>query len=203
VCNKEKNRVNNIIRQIEENHKKNEPRNERDKKLRQQNTGLPYTHMCKVENNTVITQTDQILNRWKEYFCTLLCTSVHFCILLNSDTDVLISNHGTLSTTIDNQTDTEILPPSYNKVCSIINKLKSNKAGGTDNINPELIKQGGRTLKQRIYKLIIMIWGKEQLPKQWNEGIISPLYKKVDRLDCTNYRPITLLNAAYKIFAIT
>jgi hypothetical protein len=135
---------------------------------------------------------DKILNRWNEYFCTIL----------NSDIDELSSNHRIQSTTTDNQTGTEILFPSYNEVCSIINKLKSNKVGGTDNIIPELIKQGGRTLKQRIYKLIIMIWEKEQLPNQWKEGIICPLYNKGDRLDCMNYRSITLLNVAYKIFAV-
>jgi len=58
--------INNIIRQIEEHNKRNEPRTffSEVKKLRKQNTGLPY--ICKDNNNTVITQMDQILNRWKE-----------------------------------------------------------------------------------------------------------------------------------------
>jgi len=61
-----------------------------------------------------------------------------------------------------------------------------------------LLKHGGRTLKQKLYKLILITWHKEQLPQQWNEGIICPVYKKGDRLNCNNYRPITLINIAYK-----
>ena len=53
-----------------------------------------------------------------------------------------------------------------------------------------------------MYKLILMIWGKKQLPNQLKEGIICPVYKRGDRLDCTNYGPMTLLNVAYKIFTI-
>ena len=146
--------------------------------------------MCKDENNTVITQMNHILNRWKDYFSTIL----------NLDTDDTLSNHRIQPTACNNQTDGEVPPPSY-EICSIINKLKSNKAEGTDNIIPKLVKQGGRTLKQRIYKLILMIWEKEQ-PNKWKEGIICPVYKMGDKVDCTNYRPITLLNIAYKIFAI-
>jgi len=123
-------------------------------------------------------------------------------MILNLDIDDSFSNHRIQPITSDNQTDVEISPLSYNEVCSIINKLKSNKLGGTDTIISELIKQGGRTFKQRIYKLLLMMWEKEHLPNHWKEGIICPLYKKGDILDCTNYRPITLLNVAYKIFAI-
>jgi len=57
-------------------------------------------------------------------------------------------------------------------------------------------------LKLRIYNLILKIWKNEQIPEEWTEGIICPIFKKGDRRLCNNYRPITLLNTVYKIFAI-
>jgi len=40
------------------------------------------------------------------------------------------------------------------------------------------------------------------LPTQWNEAVIYPIFKEGHGLNCNDSRPITLLNSAYKIFAI-
>jgi len=48
--------------------------------------------------------------------------------------------------------DTKITIPIYGDINGIINKLKNNRAPGPDNITAELIKNGGNTLKRRIYK---------------------------------------------------
>jgi hypothetical protein len=80
-----------------------------------------------------------------------------------------------------------------------IGKLKSYKSPGTDNIPAELIKAEGETLYSEIHRLICCIWNKEELPQQWKECIIVPIYKKGDKTDCNNYRGIFLLSTAYKI----
>ena len=76
------------------------------------------------------------------------------------------------------------------------------KAAGSDNIPEELIKQGGTELKIRIHRLFTKIWDEETLPTEWKEEIICPIYKKGDRMICSNYRSITLLNVVHKLFSI-
>jgi len=49
-----------------------------------------------------------------------------------------------------------------------------------------LIKAGCRTICYEIHKLIISIWNKEELPEEWKELIIVPIYKKGDKTDDSN-----------------
>src|SRR5215510_6218451 len=80
--------------------------------------------------------------------------------------------------------------PNALEVELAIEKLKSHKSPGIDQIPEELIKAGGRTRRCAIHKLIISIWNMEELPEEWKEPIIVPIYKKGDKTDCNNYRGI-------------
>ena len=80
-------------------------------------------------------------------------------------------------------------------------KLKNHKSPGTDQIPTELMKAGGKTIRCEIHKLIIFIWNKEELPEEWKESIIVPIYKKGDKTKFSNYRGISLLPNMYKILS--
>ena len=91
--------------------------------------------------------------------------------------------------------------PSTFKFELATEKLKSHKSPGIDQISKEMIKAGGRTIPYEIHKLIIAIWNKEELPEEWKESFIVPIYKKGDKTDCSNYRGISLLLTMYKILS--
>ena len=82
-----------------------------------------------------------------------------------------------------------------------LEKLKSHKSPGVDQIPAELIKTGGRTICCEIHKLIISIWNKEELPEEWKESITVPIYKKGNKTVCSNCRGISLLQTTYKILS--
>jgi hypothetical protein len=67
--------------------------------------------------------------------------------------------------------------PSAFEIEIAIEKLNRHKSPGTDQICEELIKAGRRTICSEIHKLINSIWNKEELPEDWKELIIVPIYK--------------------------
>jgi hypothetical protein len=128
------------------------------------------------------------LERWQQYFKELL----------NSET-TRINSINIHESPINNL---ELQQPTYEEINEIIKNLKPNKATGPNEMLPEFIKNGGLTLKQKIYQLIVKIWKHKKITYEWSEGILCPIYKKRDKTQCHNYRGISLLNITYKIFAI-
>lgn len=83
-----------------------------------------------------------------------------------------------------------------------IKNLKKKKAAGEDEVKNEAWFYCTNKAKLRLLEIIQRIWKGEGFPKSWKRGVIVPIYKKGDKDRATNYRGITLLNTAYKIYAM-
>ncbi|GFY07404.1 transposon TX1 uncharacterized 149 kDa protein [Trichonephila clavipes] len=97
--------------------------------------------------------------------------------------------------------DEENPPPSVTEVTLVIKQLKNNRSTGLDSIPSELLKVDEPELVNALHKIMVKIWETEKIPIEWEEGSVCPIFKKGDQLECRNYREITLLNTAYKIFS--
>jgi hypothetical protein len=70
--------------------------------------------------------------------------------------------------------------PSHLEVEIAIAKLKEFKSPGSDQIPAELIQAGDEILLSAIHKLINSVWNREELPDQWKESVIVPIFQKKD-----------------------
>jgi hypothetical protein len=91
--------------------------------------------------------------------------------------------------------------PSREEIEGVLKYLKNNQAAGTQSIVAKLLKNGEPNLVDALHKVIQQAWTGETLPRSWTEGVLFPVYKNGDKLDCKNYRGICLLNVTYKVFA--
>jgi len=99
--------------------------------------------------------------------------------------------------------DSHILarPPTFEEVESVIKHLRSRKAAGGDAIAPELLKMGGPHLCRWVHELLLLCWEEEQVPQDWQDAVLVPLFKKKDPKLCDNYRGISLLSVVGKALA--
>ena len=82
-----------------------------------------------------------------------------------------------------------------------IKKIKRRKATGPDEIPMELFKEMNDDCIEEITKLLNLWWEKEDIPEETLRARVVLIYKKGDSGKYENYRPISLLNSIYKIYA--
>ena len=96
--------------------------------------------------------------------------------------------------------DLEIPTITVEEIKHAISKLKNGKSPGLDEIYNEYIKAGGEPLINALQILFNNILKYGVVPQNFKEALIVILFKKGNRSECKNYRPISLLSHIYKLF---
>ena len=78
--------------------------------------------------------------------------------------------------------------------------LKCGKSPGQDNVLNECIKYCGVWITHIIARLFNHLYNLGALPDEWSKGLIVPIYKKGDKQQPANCRPITLLSSLCKLY---
>jgi hypothetical protein len=68
------------------------------------------------------------------------------------------------------------------------------KSPDSDQMLVEIIQAESETILSEIHKLINFICNKEELLDQWKEFINTQIYKKGNKIYCSNYRGTSLLS---------
>lgn len=83
-----------------------------------------------------------------------------------------------------------------------INRLKNGKAPGPDGYTSRFYKCFKENISGILAALINRILYYQEIPNTWKEANITVIPKdSMDQKDPKNYRPVSLLNLDYKIFA--
>ena len=84
--------------------------------------------------------------------------------------------------------------PTYEELAKIVKEKKNGKS--TPALKNEMLKKPGEAMLEFLYPMICTIWKEESIPKEWNTGHITTLYKgKGDKENLINYRGITTSTA--------
>lgn len=137
------------------------------------------------KDGLILTEGQQIMSRWKEYFEELL----------NRGAAAEIEQDGKSQTAIGHNNKITIA-----ELTESIKRLKTGKAPGHDKITAEMVKAMGEEGGRLLLKIFNKAWNEDRIPRDWEKGVIVPIYKKGDTKECKNYRGITLLSVILKLY---
>ncbi|KAL7854802.1 hypothetical protein SRHO_G00169920 [Serrasalmus rhombeus] len=135
-------------------------------------------------DGVLLTSTEDVIGRWKEYFEDLL-----------NPTDTFSSEEAESGDTGIGLSITEA------EVAKVVKKLLGGRAPGVDEIRPEFLKALDVVGLSWLTRLFNIAWTSGAVPLDWQTGVVVPLFKKGDRRVCSNYRGITLLSLPGKVYA--
>ena len=151
--------------------------------------------------NGVFTQNNQVIaDTFNSYF---LSVAQH--ITANSKNSNSVGNHHNPLNYL-HSTLTQPFPPnklkfvSPKEIANVVRSLKTKESHGYDEIPTKVIKQSISYISSPLTYICNMMLSSGVFPTRLKFAQVKPLYKKGERMDLTNYRPISLLPSFSKIF---
>jgi len=84
-------------------------------------------------------------------------------------------------------------------VQKILKNLRPDKSPGPDNIHPRILKECANELAGPLATLFRSTMEQSQLPREWKDAHVTPVYKNGTRTSANNYRPISLTSVCCKV----
>ena len=136
------------------------------------------------DNKVILTNSDDINNRWQQYFNHLLNVE-NTRETLDEQPAILVG---------------QVQPFTPEELWTQLNNMQNNKACGLDGVPVEAI----RLLMQYGEDLVLQTMNEaliDGMPDMWRSSIITPIFKgKGSAMECSNYRGIKLLCHAMKLY---
>ena len=196
----ERNLTNNFIRKVKSDYyhsciESNECNQSGMWQIVNQLTSLKTKSTCinQINSNGVLTNdSDEIAEAMNKHF-----TSIG---PLLSDT---IPNTGTcFNQYLKGVTDCtfQLRPVTVVQVSKLLDKLPVKKATGLDDISNRLLKEASNAISNQITDIFNLSIATGTFPKEWKMARVTSIFKKDDRTDPNNYRPISVISAISKVF---
>jgi len=139
----------------------------------------------KDKNGKILTSKDGILERWASFYQDLYDDQ-------NSHNEINIP---------DNIPDIpSVTTKKYMLLSKNLEQVKVQALTVSTHWQYPLLNSGGETLIKIPQKLFNLIQETGETPTYFKKAVIVVLFKKGDRWECKNYRPISLLSHIYKLF---
>ena len=88
---------------------------------------------------------------------------------------------------------------SQNGVMKLLGNLNPHKAMGPDNIPPMILKECATELAPAVTAIFQTSYTTGDIPEDWRTALVTPIYKKGEKYQAINYRPISLTSVCCKI----
>ena len=88
------------------------------------------------------------------------------------------------------------------ELATVLKRLTNNRALSADSVINDFLKYSGSAVKNKLLKIMNLIFEKGEVPNNFRKTLIKPLDKKGDKSEYRNYQGISLVSVGSKLLSI-